>query len=397
MEIAVSGASGAEMLAAWLLTFLVHSTLLLAGAWVFTRLVRSPAVQDVVWKAAAVAPLVTSLAAVTLPAYFGGVSAAAPAGSQLAFAAEGAPRLVLPTAAVLAVWLLAAAAGVYRLERSRRRYWRQIGRRETLPDAEVVAALRRLQDRAGCTRTVFLTTSSEIRGPVTIGAAEICLPATFGALTTLQQESVLAHELGHLVRRDPRWRFALALLAAVFPLQPLLVVARREARECAEMLADDFAITLTGRRRPLVESLAALAGGFWPGGPQTAAFGDGESTLVRRAARVLDRSRRPVRTSGRAAALLAWSALLGAGAFLPPVATGTPPERGILPLPVRDAGGLPGGKKLVVRTRGGEELQVERQGDGTLRQRFSRGGVAAEPDAEEQRWIADVLDRHAMR
>jgi beta-lactamase regulating signal transducer with metallopeptidase domain len=398
MEVAVSGTSSALVaLAAWLLTFLAHSSVLLGAVWALTLAVHSPGARDAVWRAASVAPLVTSLAAVTLPAHVGGGAAAASAGAGPALSADGAMWLVLPAAAILAVWVLAAAVGVYRLERNRRRHWRRIGRRETLPDVEIAAALRRLQDRAGCARTVFLTTSPNIRAPVAIGTAEICLPATFGTLTTLQQESVLAHELGHLVRRDPLWRFGLALLAAVFPLQPLLLVARRESRECAEMLADDYSINVTGQRRPLVESLAALAGGFWTGGPQTAAFGDGRSPLVRRAARVLDRGRRPARAQGRTAAVLAWSALLCAGVFIPPVARTGAPEPVPFPLPPPGAGDLSGGKRLIVRTLAGEELQAERDGDGTLRQRFSRGGVVVEPDAADQRWIAAVLDRHAMR
>ena len=48
--------------AAVLLTYLVHSTLLLAAAWLIDRTVRhrSPALRQWLWKTAAVAPLLTS-------------------------------------------------------------------------------------------------------------------------------------------------------------------------------------------------------------------------------------------------------------------------------------------------------------------------------------------------
>ena len=47
---------------AWLLTYLLHSTILLGGAWLLsaTRAVRSPVVQDTVWKVCLVGGLLTA-------------------------------------------------------------------------------------------------------------------------------------------------------------------------------------------------------------------------------------------------------------------------------------------------------------------------------------------------
>src|SRR5262249_60859416 len=45
---------------AWLLTYLIHSTVLLGGAWLVTRRRRlEPAVTDLLWKVALLASLVT--------------------------------------------------------------------------------------------------------------------------------------------------------------------------------------------------------------------------------------------------------------------------------------------------------------------------------------------------
>ena len=51
-------------LSAWLLTFLVHSTVLLCGVWLVTRWgwVRSHAWKETLWKAALVGGLVTATA-----------------------------------------------------------------------------------------------------------------------------------------------------------------------------------------------------------------------------------------------------------------------------------------------------------------------------------------------
>ena len=68
----------ASSLFAWLLTYLIHSTVLLGGAWLVTRRRRlEPAVTDLLWKVALLASLVTGTmqtrlrlstpAAVTLP------------------------------------------------------------------------------------------------------------------------------------------------------------------------------------------------------------------------------------------------------------------------------------------------------------------------------------------
>lgn len=388
-ELALTGGpSPLAWTAAWLLTYLAHGTLLLAGAWGAGCLVSSPAVREVLWKAATVGPLLTATASLALQAR------GAPGAGAAAWVAGAPPLLRLPAAAVVGAWLATALWGLWQLERGRRCYWRAVGRRETLTDPEAAATLRRLQDAAGCARTVYLTTSDGIGAPAAIGTAEICLPAeSFAVLSPAQREGVLAHELGHLLRRDPLWRFAVELLCALFVAQPLLRLARRELRDCAEMLADDFAIRLTGRRRPLVESLTLLAAALRPTHAAATAFGEGHSPLVRRAARLLDAGRRPARPLGRAASgCLAAGLLLPAVAFAPAVAAPRPvPAAAVEFVKLMDvepgAGGEPALRREVVarRTPGGETYR-----------RYTENGVATEPDASARRWIADVLSRHPL-
>jgi len=58
-------ASGTAVLAGWLLTYLLHSTALIVGAWLLTRLVSlRPPTRDVLWKTALIAGVVTSTASV---------------------------------------------------------------------------------------------------------------------------------------------------------------------------------------------------------------------------------------------------------------------------------------------------------------------------------------------
>lgn len=53
--------TGSETLLGWLLTYFIHSTVLLGAAWAATRWwLRSPAVREAVWRGALVAGLVTA-------------------------------------------------------------------------------------------------------------------------------------------------------------------------------------------------------------------------------------------------------------------------------------------------------------------------------------------------
>jgi hypothetical protein len=56
----------AEASAAWLLTYVIHSTLLLGAAWLASsRLIRSNVLRDLLWKAALVGGLITATAQVS--------------------------------------------------------------------------------------------------------------------------------------------------------------------------------------------------------------------------------------------------------------------------------------------------------------------------------------------
>jgi beta-lactamase regulating signal transducer with metallopeptidase domain len=406
---------------AWLGTWLVHGTLLLGGAWAAALVVRSPGVRDALWKTALAGAFVTATLFVatrrepapepTFARRIAAPGAPAPASGQVATRSGVAVPPWAPEAA-LALWLAGALAGLARVEHGRRRYWRAAGARHAVADAEAADALRRLRAAAGVERTIYLTAAEGLQAPAAVGLAEICLPAgTLAALTPAQRESVLAHELGHLARRDPLWKVAVEVAAAVFWFQPLLRVARRQMAECAELLCDGFAVRVTGRRRPLVESLGVLAAAFRPRGVAAAGFGDQGSPLLRRAARVLDASRAPAAplpTPVRGA--LAAAALAGTLAFSPGFA---PPPVEARMLTVRtltvdravlDAGRAgvarvdPGGSFRLSEERGGvlREVTVHPGADGRPAYDYRENGAPKPFDARARRWLAQALnDAHA--
>ena len=326
---------------AWLLTYLVHSTMLLGGAWVLsaTRIVRSPAVRDTLWKVCLVGGILTAtvyslfpyqpysmhvllpsvaqsapapaFAPVEPPATWAApaTEVAAPRGVPVApvsrrAAASGSawdrtaspiPNPQTPTPSwprlLLGLWMLGALAFVVRLLVLRLRLRRSLSRRREIADGPLTLMLDALRAGAGVRRRPRLTASAELAGPVAIGASEICLPErALTALDPAQQRAVLAHELGHLVRQDPLWLGVAAVCESLFFFQPLNRLARRRLQEAAEYLCDDWAVHQTGGSLTLAKCLAEVATWMDAGSRAVPVAGMAEnaSQLVDRVRRLLE-------------------------------------------------------------------------------------------------------------
>lgn len=304
----------------WLLTYLVHSTLLLAGVWLLARR-RTPAVRDMLWKAGMVGGLVTSTlqtglgleplgGLVTLGHGVQGESqapvtpvpsdtwagqlvhepaaslekTAAPAPVKLRSEIAGVAPAPAPAAAAPAptfspepgvtersaaerylpslVWLWALGGGVLMLVYllRRQRAMRDIGPRRPVASPALTAMLDTLRSSGGVRRPIRLTCAEGLGSPVALGASEIVLPeAALVELDVEQQRSMLAHELAHLARRDPAWLALACVIERVFFLQPLNRGARAGMQEAAELLCDDWAVHRTGSGFSLATCLVKVA------------------------------------------------------------------------------------------------------------------------------------------
>jgi beta-lactamase regulating signal transducer with metallopeptidase domain len=141
-------------------------------------------------------------------------------------------------------------------------------------------------------RSVRLSVSTMLRSPIALASGEIVVPPQALELSPRQQEAMLAHELAHVVRRDPAWLVLAAAIGALLFFQPLHRVARRGMQEAAEELSDDWAVRHLGSGLHLARCLAEVAGwlahGRAPGplvSPMSTTAG---SPLVRRVHRLLD-------------------------------------------------------------------------------------------------------------
>ena len=307
----------ASSLLAWLLTYLIHSTVLLGIAWFVTRRRRlEPAASDLLWKVALLASLVTGTiqsrlelstpAAVTLPVATLPQAARPnePAGatgpgrkpgvSENTGASVTAPSPSrapsLPLVVVLVWGVIALGSSLHYVARRLILVGRLTDRR-TVSDGPLAATLAELQRTAGYRRRVHLTMARTISSPVALGLSEICVPElALSDLGAEQQRSMLAHELAHLARRDSLWLAGASLIERCFFFQPLNRLARRELETTAEYLSDEWATRKTGSAVALAKCLATVA--EWiqasPLGVPVAGLAERRSFLVSRIARLLE-------------------------------------------------------------------------------------------------------------
>ncbi|HEY3567428.1 MAG TPA: M56 family metallopeptidase [Thermoanaerobaculia bacterium] len=361
---------------AWMLTYLLHSTLLLGLAWLASKPLSrwSVAAEEMVWKLALVGALFTATlqlaagwqpvaghwhladlngpAAVTAPSESTGAglvpvrmaARAVPAipshvvraNPEVLPAPPAAPTRSLPSIATLALglWTLGALVLLAAFGRSYLRLGRRLSGRPRVVGGDLHAQLRTLAAEAGF-GAVRLSSSCRVPVPLAMGfrEPEICVPPrALVGLTGEQQEGMLAHELAHLARRDPFWLVLGQAMACVLFFQPLNWMARRRLREISEMLSDEWAVARTGRPLSLAGCLAEVAG--WSVGYSALpvpSMADRPSSLGRRIRRLLDETRLPESPARRAWLAAAMGVLILAVAAAAPAVSAARPDEPLQP------------------------------------------------------------------
>ncbi|MGB0953088.1 MAG: M56 family metallopeptidase [Planctomycetota bacterium] len=365
----------------WLLTFLLHSTVWLGGAWLLLRQFPSvtPTVRDWVWKGVFVGSLLSPTLQVGGTSLYGWegmnqslvlqpeVAAPQPAVAEITadvfvpsetaqaltlqftpeeplvegdvamFAIKDAPMVLgtsvrdrssLPATTVrewpetpiqanieqpataapeeslplwlqglLGLWAVGATVGLIRWVAALMGLRRQLRGRMELTTGALVKTIQKDLARFGTHRAnrIRFSVSDRIQVPVAFGLfrGEVCLPVrALRELDSAQQQTMLGHELAHLLRRDPVWLAAFHLTQRILFFQPLLWLARREALIAAEELCDAWAIHRSGHRVALAECLTTVAQWMRPGQADlpVACMARPGSPLGRRVERLLDRS-----------------------------------------------------------------------------------------------------------
>jgi beta-lactamase regulating signal transducer with metallopeptidase domain len=283
------------IITSWLLTYLLHSTILLGAAWLISHALadRRLVLQEILLRVALIGGLMTATVQVGLGIEpIGGVVAldgllATDATTVIEAAATettvehgaasltpeaGARAASLWPIALLSLWVIGSLLAFLALGRSILDLRRLLKTRRFRPAGRL---LDRLAAAMRLRRPVRLSTSGAIAVPFATGIRrpEICCPERVGDLAPEHQKSLFAHELAHLARRDPLWQLLYRLGEAVLFPQPLNRFVRRRLEDIAEHLTDERAVACTGDRLGLARCLVVVA--HWgvtdsPGMPATA-------------------------------------------------------------------------------------------------------------------------------
>ncbi len=345
----------------WLMTYALHSTLLLGTAWVLTRWMKPhhDRLSEGIWKTAVVGALLTATLQVILDVQpvsgrvHVATALAAPVQSvgipgpielssnnhlvdridrshEASPAHENRPpnSLPLPPNPILLLLTL----GLTFLAVSRWRLKRQLSDRKTIDDDGIRKTLEEIIHLLGSKKKIRLTQSGSLRSPVAFGTfrPEICLPSR--ALLELSGDelrAVLSHEAAHLEARDPLWIQICHVLKVTFFFQPLNRLATRRISELAEYRCDAWTVTQTGQAIAYADCLTRIATWIIPGRNadygSTASLAAPRSGLARRVTRLLDETfprRHPQRRNAYPSGIALFF-LLGFG-FIAPTLTAEP-------------------------------------------------------------------------
>ena len=439
----------------WILTYLVHSTVLVAVVWGIDSAgwLRDPALLERLWRAALVVPVLSAALQVTLPQvavpapvamteYAAPVMSAEPA-RTVAAAERTAPltpaspsrataSALLDVSLVelgLLAWALLAAWSLLRVVASVFAGRRLLAGRRLVSSGAAYDALASLAGEA----RVTLSVCDDAPGPMTLPGREICVPPRALELSPDELRGMLAHEYAHVVRRDAEFRLATAIVCAVLCLQPLNQLVQRRLAKYAELNADDHARELLlGDGKPLARCLLTVATWLEHGRMPTfaAAMAESDSGLLARVRRLATASpvARGWRGRGALVGMLVLATLLAPGVVM--TAADRSDARGSMSMR-HDSGGQrlsvmerADGVNLRLRVHDGDvrftadetgiesltpgatlelkahdksgdrlwhELHVKSDGNGELSYQYTVDGEAQPFDAAGREWLAGMI------
>ncbi|GMV29550.1 MAG: hypothetical protein AMXMBFR59_16750 [Rhodanobacteraceae bacterium] len=191
---------------------------------------------------------------------------------------------------LLALWAAAAALAWLRVARSALALARVLRRTRRIDAADWRADCAELAAHFRLQRVPALRHGDGVASPLATPRGAVVVPDWALSLPRAQRRALLAHELAHIARRDPRWRVLLALWRGLLCPLPLATVALRRLDALAEWQCDAAAARATGDARALAACLAHClehrAGSSFPA--LAAAMAAPRSPLLQRAERLLE-------------------------------------------------------------------------------------------------------------
>ena len=141
------------------------------------------------------------------------------------------------------------------------RHGSSAGTAQSCDDETILAQVATLRSTFGIRRGVAVLTSPRIAAPLVLGGwrPALVLPPRFTRdFDVRQQDTILAHEMAHLVSRDSAWQAAALVLCGLLWWHPLVWWSRRQLRAANEALADEASLVVPDGPRILAEALVLL-------------------------------------------------------------------------------------------------------------------------------------------
>jgi beta-lactamase regulating signal transducer with metallopeptidase domain len=311
----------------WLVTYLLHSTLLLGSAALldWRRRLTGRGMSSPLWRIALFGGFISATLQPAMQGFFANEytawTAARGGAAQNPFAAIVLPPLgadaidIAPL--VIPIWAGVVAAGLVYLFAGFIRVMREV---RAMPLAQSPALGRSAHELATSAGIVAprLRTGFGLESPLVAPGRVICIPAwMLEHYQSTRLRAALAHEMRHLQRHDNAWRLASRIAALVGWLQPLNRLAVKRLDESAELACDDWAANVTGLRHELACSLRDCAARVAGSSRRDSAFAigmvAGRYVLLERVNKLLEGSH--MNTQGiRRAAWWSSAALIGVAA-----------------------------------------------------------------------------------
>jgi beta-lactamase regulating signal transducer with metallopeptidase domain len=254
----------------WLLTYLLHSSVLLACAALldWRRRLTARGMSSPLWRIALFGGFISATLQPALQDLFTDFQYTAALASPRGFSADPFAAMVLPplhadaidlAPLLVPVWLGIACSSIAYLFVRLGRVMREIGRMPVVSSPALERNAYQLAVRARIP-TPQLRIGTHLPAPFVAPGRVICIPAWMLEQYELPRlTAALAHEMQHLRRHDNEWRIASRIAAVAGWLQPLNRLAIRRLDESAELACDAWAATATGLRRELACSLEDCA------------------------------------------------------------------------------------------------------------------------------------------
>jgi beta-lactamase regulating signal transducer with metallopeptidase domain len=288
----------------WLVTYLVHSSVLLAcaAALDWRRRLTARGMSSALWRIALFGGFISATLQPALQGFFADYQHAMALVSPQDLSVNRFPAAVPSLMAVntigiglllVPVWIGFASCGAAYLLVRWFRVARKIAQMPVATSSDLERAVFELARRARIPPP-RLRVSAHLHAPLVAPGRVICIPAwMLDEYDPARLHAALAHEMAHLRRRDNEWRIVAHFAAMVGWLQPLNRLATRRLDESAELACDAWAATATGLHRELACSLEDCAVRFVSSVQDLApAIGMAavRSTLLERVTRLLEDS-----------------------------------------------------------------------------------------------------------